>query len=244
MIKLNKCNVYIIHVFFSIPRFFQILRAMKSSYPRWKPGTLGAQRWRRSSQSSKKTWSRWVRKLDNVDEKMFPQRSGQKMLMNKMLLKKSGQKWSKFATCLARRKRWWQRETRSWKKKTRFPTLCFCPPGSLLAFQFDLLKKRTLFYERFTQWCPSCLHYTVFLPSRTPAGISILSEWWQINRWWKYCFHFVCITLKFLNILLISAVLCPLAEWVALSFLVWSFVCLSRYGNIRPNLHFFQYIQA
>ena len=83
-----------------------------------------------------------------------------------MLLKKVDKKRSKFATCLARRKRWWQRETRSWKKKTRFPTLCFCPPGSLLAFQFDLLKKRTLFYERFTQWCPSCLHYTVLLPSR------------------------------------------------------------------------------
>ena len=36
--------------------------------------------------------------------------------------------------------------------------------------------------------------------------------------------------------------------WVALSFLIRLFVCLfvrpSRYGNIRPNLHFFQYIRT
>ena len=32
--------------------------------------------------------------------------------------------------------------------------------------------------------------------------------------------------------------------WVALSFLVRSFVRWSRYGNIWPNIHFFQYILA
>ena len=43
------------------------------------------------------------------------------------------------------------------------------------------------------------------------------------------------------RILLISAVQGPLA----LSFLVCLFVrWLSRYGNIRPNIHFFQYILA
>ena len=118
-----------------------------------------------------------------------------------MLLKKSGQKRSKFATCLARRKRWWQRETRSWKKKTRFPTLCFCPPGFLLAFQFDLLKKKKTFMRYLLNDERYYAHLVcVLLPSRIPAGISIWSQRWQINRCWKYRFHFVCFSFKFLNI--------------------------------------------
>ena len=151
---------------------------------------------------------------------MLPQRGGQQMLryknipwkrlirncrkkmwMTKMLLKKGGKNGQNLQPVLLGG-RGDDKKKRGAEKRKQDSLHC----ASALqdpCWHFNLIswKKRTSFYKRYTQWCPSCLHNTVLLPSRFPADISIWSERCQISRWRKYRFHFVCISFKFPNIL-------------------------------------------
>ena len=121
---------------------------------------------------------------------------------DKNVAQKSGQKKVKICNLSCQAEEVMTKRNEELKKENKIPYTVLLPSRIPAGISIWSLEEKKLLFMRYLLNDERYYAHLVcvLLPSRIPAGISIWSQRWQINRCWKYRFHFVCFSFKFLNI--------------------------------------------